>query len=97
MVSLLGVGYRAPAHRRVGRPAPRPCATTQVLTARLGDIERKYGLADKAKVREEAIFDMYKEHIKSLREQVRVEGLHVWSFFGVEGGRDGLGTAWLEG
>lgn len=43
----------------------------QVLTSRLEAIERKYGLQDKSKVRDDAIFDMYKSHIKSLRSQVR--------------------------
>lgn len=42
----------------------------QVLTSRLEAIERKYGLQDKSKVRDDAIFDMYKSHIKSLRTQV---------------------------
>ena len=45
-----------------------------VLAAKLGDIERKYGLADKAKVREEAIFEMYKAHIGQLRSQVGAGG-----------------------
>ncbi len=42
----------------------------QVLTSRLEAIERKYGLQDRTKVRDDAIFDMYKSHIKSLRAQV---------------------------
>lgn len=42
----------------------------QVLTAKVGEIERKYGLQDKAKVRDEAIFEMYKQHIATLRTQV---------------------------
>ncbi|EFN54209.1 expressed protein [Chlorella variabilis] len=42
----------------------------QVLTAKLGEIEKKYGLADKGKVREEAIFEMYKQHINQLRTTV---------------------------
>ncbi len=41
-----------------------------MLTSRLAAIENKYGLQDKSKVREDAIFDMYKGHIKSLREKV---------------------------
>jgi hypothetical protein len=45
-------------------------ASWQVLTSKLGEIERKYGLADKGKVREEAIFEMYKQHIHQLRNQV---------------------------
>lgn len=47
----------------------------QVLTAKLGEIEKKYGLADKGKVREEAIFEMYKQHINQLR--TTVGGLRV--------------------
>jgi hypothetical protein len=43
----------------------------QVLTSRLGEIERKYGLGDQGKVRDDAIFDMYKAHIAQLRTQVR--------------------------
>lgn len=42
----------------------------QVLTAKLGEIERKYGLSDQGKVRDDAIFDMYKKHITQLRTQV---------------------------
>lgn len=43
------------------------------LGQKITDIERKHGLADKAKVRDEAIFDMYKKHISSLREAVEGE------------------------
>jgi hypothetical protein len=43
----------------------------QLLTSKLAEIEKKYGLADKGKVREEAIFDMYKQHINQLRTTVR--------------------------
>lgn len=42
----------------------------QVLTSKLGEIERKYGLGDQGKVRDDAIFDMYKAHIAQLRTQV---------------------------
>ena len=42
----------------------------QVLSTAIANIEKKYGLQDKAKVREEAVFDMYKKHISSLREAV---------------------------
>jgi hypothetical protein len=42
-----------------------------VLTSKLGEIERKYGLGDQGKVRDDAIFDMYKAHIAQLRTQVR--------------------------
>ena len=42
----------------------------QVLSTAIANIEKKYGLQDKAKVREEAVFDMYKKHITSLREAV---------------------------
>lgn len=42
----------------------------QVLSSRIAEIEKKHGLQDKAKVREEAVFDMYKKHISSLREAV---------------------------
>ena len=40
------------------------------LTQKIGQIEAKHGLQDKAKVREEAIFEMYKKHITSLKEAV---------------------------
>lgn len=43
------------------------------LTKRIGEIEAKHGLQDKAKVREEAVFDMYKKHISSLKEAVEGE------------------------
>ncbi|KAL4429568.1 hypothetical protein ABPG77_008617 [Micractinium sp. CCAP 211/92] len=42
----------------------------QVLTSKLGELEKKYGLQDKAKVRDDAIFEMYKQHITQLRTQV---------------------------
>lgn len=42
----------------------------QLLTSKIEAIEKKYGLVDKAKVREEAIFDLYKKHISSLKAQV---------------------------
>lgn len=41
-----------------------------LLAQRIGDIERKHGLQDKAKVRDEAVTEMYKKHIASLREAV---------------------------
>ena len=40
------------------------------LTKMIGEIEAKHGLQDKAKVREESIFDMYKKHISSLKTAV---------------------------
>lgn len=46
----------------------------QVLTSKLKEIEKKYGLVDKGKVREEAIFEMYKQHIHQLRSTVRRTG-----------------------
>lgn len=42
----------------------------QVLAKKISEIEAKYSLQDKAKVREEAVFDMYKKHISSLKEAV---------------------------
>lgn len=42
----------------------------KIFTAKLEEFQKRYGLDDKAKVREEAIFDMYKKHITTLREQV---------------------------
>lgn len=42
----------------------------QVLSSKIADIEKKYALQDKAKVRDEAVFDMYKKHIATLREAV---------------------------
>lgn len=42
----------------------------QLLTARIEEIERKFGLADKAQVREEAIFDLYKKHLQELKATV---------------------------
>lgn len=42
-----------------------------MLTAKLGDIERKHGLGDAKAVRESAIFEMYKAHIKQLKAQAR--------------------------
>ncbi|KAI7840261.1 hypothetical protein COHA_006043 [Chlorella ohadii] len=42
----------------------------EILTRKLGEIEKKYGLADKSKVRDEAIFEMYKSHIHQLRDTV---------------------------
>jgi hypothetical protein len=42
----------------------------QVFSARLAEIEKKYGLADKAKVRDQAVFDMYKKHLASLKATV---------------------------
>jgi hypothetical protein len=47
----------------------------QAFNASLGEIEKKFGLVEKAKVKEEAIFEMYKEHIKTLRETVSVHSL----------------------
>ncbi|PSC68360.1 putative ATP synthase 24 kDa mitochondrial [Micractinium conductrix] len=47
----------------------------QVLTSKLQEIESKYGLGDRAKVRDDAIFDMYKSHISNLREEV-LEGMN---------------------
>ena len=41
-----------------------------VLSAKIGEIEGRYGLGDKAKVRDEALFDTYKKHIADLRAQV---------------------------
>jgi hypothetical protein len=46
----------------------------QVLASKLGEIEKKYGLADKGKVRDEAIFEMYKQHIHQLRSTVSGAG-----------------------
>jgi ABC-type branched-subunit amino acid transport system substrate-binding protein len=40
------------------------------VTAKIGEIEKKYGMADKKAVRDEAVFDTYKKHIHSLRAQV---------------------------
>ena len=44
-----------------------------VLTKKIAEIEAKHGLQDKAKVREEAIFDMYKKHVSSLKDVVMGE------------------------
>jgi hypothetical protein len=43
------------------------------LTQSIAEIERKHGLADRAKVREEAVLDMYQKHIASLRDAVTAE------------------------
>ena len=43
------------------------------LTKKIAEIEAKHGLQDKAKVREEAIFDMYKKHVSSLKDVVMGE------------------------
>lgn len=40
------------------------------LTKKIGEIEAKHGLQDKAKVRDEAVFEMYKKHISSLKDAV---------------------------
>lgn len=41
-----------------------------VLSAKVGEIEARYGLQDKAKVRDDALFETYKNHIAGLRAQV---------------------------
>lgn len=57
------------AHELLNASILTPCM--QIFTAKLEEFQKRYGLDDKAKVREEAIFDMYKKHITTLREQVR--------------------------
>lgn len=42
----------------------------QILTTKIAEIEKAHGLTDKVKVRQEAVFDMYKKHINSLKEAV---------------------------
>lgn len=40
------------------------------MTKKIAEIEKKYGFADRKKVRNEAIFDMYKKHIEDVRTAV---------------------------
>eukprot|EP00887_Chlorella_sp_A99_P006295 scaffold3.g6295.t1 len=44
-----------------------------VLTQRIEALEAKYGLGNKAAVRDEAIFDLYKKHIAVLKAQVEAD------------------------
>lgn len=58
--------------------APLSPANTKgwsVLSSKLVDIEKKYSLGNKQKVKDEAIFDMYKQHISSLKEKA-TEDMH---------------------
>lgn len=41
------------------------------LATKIQAIEKKHGMTDKAKVREEAVFDLYKKHISGLRTAVQ--------------------------
>ena len=59
-----------PVQHPTPTPTPTPHLPPRHPPGLEQEIERKYGLADKAKVREEAIFDMYKKHLKSLKEVV---------------------------
>jgi hypothetical protein len=44
-----------------------------ILSQKINEIEQKHGLGDKAKVRDEAVFNMYQQHVASLREAVEAE------------------------
>lgn len=50
----------------------------------MGEIKAKYGLADKAKVREDAIFDMYKSHVQRLRTAVETDINKAKTNYGLE-------------
>lgn len=44
-----------------------------ILTKHIAEIEKKYGFTNKKKVREEAVFEMYKDHITDLKNVLETE------------------------
>ena len=76
------------ARARAQPPPPPPTHThmrAQLLTSKLGELEKKYGLGDREKVREAAVFEMYKAHIKDLRTAVEEDVAKVSELVGGRG------------
>ena len=59
----------------------------KALTSKIGAIEKKYGLQDASKVKEEAVLDMYMKHVQGIKDAVEVEMQKVKETEGVEVGK----------
>ena len=59
----------------------------KTLSSKIAAIEKKYGLQDAAKVREEAVLDMYMKHVQGVKEAVEGEIAKVKEAEGIDIGK----------
>jgi hypothetical protein len=59
----------------------------KTLSSKIAAIEKKYGLQDAAKVREEAVLDMYMKHVQGVKDAVEGEIAKVKEAEGIDIGK----------